>query len=274
MKLAALAVVAAACGAPAPVCELPKSAARGAPYLWTVEKAGAPGKVVLFGTIHTVAASDLPPAVFAALAAAERYASELGDADPDVDKFAERARLEHGSLKAMLSPDDWWTLEDTMRGTMKSAELEHARPWFAMVKLMGKVAPGAKPSMDEALTARAKEQHKAIAALETWDAQLAALDKEVQVKDLADAIHARGDIACSQDQTKAAYLAADDRVLAAKLAVDTSHLVSERNAVWQPEVEQMVARPGVTFVAVGLGHLLGAGGLPARLAKAGYTVHR
>ena len=56
---ALLIVALAACGTPAPRCEMPKAAARGAPFLWQVTRAGQPGKVVLFGTIHTASTPDI-----------------------------------------------------------------------------------------------------------------------------------------------------------------------------------------------------------------------
>ena len=47
-----------------------------------------------------------------ALAAAPRYASELGDAEPDPDELGELARLPRGKgLDALLPADDWWDLE-------------------------------------------------------------------------------------------------------------------------------------------------------------------
>jgi hypothetical protein len=261
------------CGAAAtPVCDLPKSPVHGAPMMWRVSKAGVPGTLILFGTIHTASTPDVAPPVWDALAHAQHYASELGDTEPDTDKFIDLARLEHGSLQQMLSADDWWALEDAMRGSMKSDELVHAKPWFAMIKLMAKVAPAPKPSMDEALTARAKAQKLSIVALESWDEQLSALDRAVAPKDLVDAIHARKTIACSQDQTQASYVAADEPALIVRLSVDSSHLISDRNVVWLPAIEKMMEQDGVTFVAVGVGHLLGGSGVPALLAKAGYTV--
>ncbi len=277
MTRALLVLALAACGTPAPRCELPKySAPHGAPFLWHVTKAGAPGAVILFGTIHTASTPDVAKPVWDALASAQHYASELGDKEPDKDKFIELARIPYGgkSLDGLLANDDWWALDDALHGTIHTEDLRHAKPWYAMIKLMAKVAPAPKPSMDDALTARASEHHLPIDALETWEVQLAALDAAVAPSDLADAIHARRSIRCSQDQTQAAYLASDAEALKIKLLVDSSHLISDRNTVWLPKIEAYVDATGTTFVAVGLGHLLGDGGLPTLLARAGYTVTR
>jgi uncharacterized protein YbaP (TraB family) len=50
-------------------------------------------------------------------------------------------------------------------------------------------------------------------------------------------------------------------------------LLWSRNRAWLPKLEAYLAADGA-FVAVGLGHMLGDNGLPAMLAKAGYTVER
>lgn len=270
--------LAAACGAPArPRCELPRYAhAAAPPFLWTVTRAGAPGTVILFGTIHTASRPDIPAAATRALAAAQQFASELGDAEPDPEAIRALAKLPFGekSLDQRLAVDDWWALTDAMRGTMHADELARARPWFATVQLMKKVAPAPKPSMDDALTEDARRAKLPIVALETWQVQLAALDRAITLDDLAAAIRTRAAIACSQDRTQAAYVAGDADGLVAMLQVTSSRLILDRNAAWQPAIEAFVTRPGTTFVAVGVGHLLGDGGLPQVLARAGYTVAR
>jgi uncharacterized protein YbaP (TraB family) len=50
-------------------------------------------------------------------------------------------------------------------------------------------------------------------------------------------------------------------------------LLAERNRRWAPLIERYLEHGG-GFVAVGLGHLLGDGGLPAMLERAGYRVTR
>ena len=277
MRTLLLVAMIAACGSPAPRCELPKSTApHGAPFLWTITKPGAAGTLILFGTIHTASRPDIPVAAHAALAHAARFASELGDAEPDPEAMRNLARLPFGTktLDTQLSGDDWWALQDALHGVLHADELKRVRPWYATIQLMKKVAPAPKPSMDDALAEDAKAAHRPITALESWEVQLAALDRALTVEDLAQTIHARKTIACSQDQTQAAYVAADDAGLATILAVTGSHLISDRNAAWLPALEAFATQPGTTFVAVGVGHLLGDGGLPQMLARDGFSIAR
>lgn len=261
-----------ACGASAPRCELPKTAA-GAPFLWKVQRDGGP-VIWLYGTIHVAGLTAVPASAIAALDGAKRFASELGDAEPP-DTISDLARLPFGKvLDQMLPRDDWYDLVDALRGTVKEDDLRHARPWFAMTRLTSKLAPSPKPSMDDALTERAKDHHVPVDALETWDAQLQALVDGVTVEDLEQAIHARATIGCEVDQMRVLYANGDAAALEPRLVVrDQATLIDARNAKWQAQVEGY-AKSGGAFIAVGLGHLLGPRGLVAVLAAAGYSVDR
>ena len=272
MRLWVLIWLLTACGASAPHCELPKPAT-GAPFLWKVQRDGGP-VIWLYGTIHVAGLAAVPASAIAALDGAKRFASELGDAEPP-DTLSDLARLPFGKvLDQMLPRDDWYDLVDALRGTVKEDDLRHARPWFAMTRLTSKLAPSPKPSMDDALTERAKDHHLPVDALETWDAQLQALVDGVTVEDLEQAIHARATIGCEVDQMRVLYANGDAAALEPRLVVrDQATLIDARNAKWQAQVESYAKSDGA-FIAVGLGHLLGAHGLVAVLAAAGYSVER
>jgi uncharacterized protein YbaP (TraB family) len=49
-------------------------------------------------------------------------------------------------------------------------------------------------------------------------------------------------------------------------------LVSDRNARWTKALDARLKGHGRTVVVVGMGHLIGPGGLPARLRALGYQV--
>jgi hypothetical protein len=267
-----LAFVLAACGASAPRCELPRVTA-GAPFLWKVQRNGGP-VVWLYGTIHVAGLAAVPASAIAALDGAKRFASELGDAEPP-ENVADLARLPFGKvLDQMLPQDDWYDLVDALRGTIKQDDLRHARPWFAMTRLTSKLAASPKPSMDDALTERAKDHHVPIDALESWDTQMQALVDGVTIEDLEQAIHARATIGCEVDQMRVLYTSGDAAALEPRLVVrDQATLIDARNAKWQAQLERYATSEGA-FVAVGLGHLLGPHGLVAVLAAAGYNVDR
>lgn len=273
--LAALPVL-VACAAAPPTCPLAAApGAPAAPLLWRVERSGA-GVVWLFGTVHDAGADDVPPVVWRRLAAAPRFVSELGDEQPDTAQLSALARLPWGTvLDGLLPADDWWELVEAMLGEMKQDELRRARPWFALVRLRAHMARAPRPSMDDALTRHASANGVAVESLESWRDQLAALDASVGPADLSRAIHERRTVACQVAQLRAAYRASDVTALTRMLLepIRGEALIAARNRRWVPRIERYLAHDG-GFVAVGVAHLLGDGGLPAMLERAGYHVTR
>lgn len=281
VAVAAVAVVAGgavaavtACGAARPACEVAgPHAPRGAPFLWRVQRAGGP-VLWLYGTFHNGHAR-VPAAAEAALASAAQFASELGDAEPDPGLLRELARLPRGKgLDALLPPDDWWDLRDALAGVIAEAALARARPWFAMSQLTSAMAPSPRPTMDVALAQRARAQAIPVDALESWREQLTALDAAVALADLQQAIRERRAMRCSIERMLAAYAAGDLDAMGRLLGgAQAETLLAARNRRWLPRLERYLAARGA-FVAVGVSHMAGPGGLPALLARAGYTVER
>lgn len=274
--VAALPAAAIACATAQPPCPIAApSEPHAAPLLWRVE---GPGEAVvwLYGTIHDAGAGDVPSEVWHRLDAAPVFVSELGAGEPDPQQLSALARLPWGQvLDQMLPADDWWDLVEAMLGAMTEDELRHARPWFALVRLRAHMARSPKPSMDVAMAERAGARGIPVEQLESWRDQLAALDASVTAADLSQAIHERNAVTCQVAQLQAAYRAGDLAALT-RMLVDPVHgdrLLAERNRRWAPQIEHYLARSG-GFVAVGLGHLLGDGGLPAMLERAGYRVTR
>lgn len=270
-----VAVAALAGCAGTPACPLPPPQPPGPPFLWKVQREGGP-VVWLYGTYHHAGGDAVAPAVWTALEGAPRFVSELGDAEPDGERFREHARLRYGEkgLDFQLPQDDWWELRDALRGVMREDELRRLKPWYAMSLLTRTMAPSASPTMDDALTARAQARGLPVEALETWDEQLPVLAAGVTIADLREAIAARKTMRCDLAAVDAAYTTGDLAVMHVRLNVDGSaRFLTERNAAWLPVIERHLADGGA-FVAVGLSHLSGDGGLPALLAARGYTVAR
>ncbi len=263
-----------ACGSSAPRCtiDVPKPA-DAQPFLWRATK----GDVVvwLYGTIHNGSRGDVPPAVWDALAAAPRFASELGDTEPDGDRLSDLARIQSGpTLDYLLPADDWYELRDVMRGTVKEDDLKRYRPWYAMTRLTAKLAPAPAQTMDFALAARAKQDRKPVEALESWKDQLEVLADSVLVTDLSDAIRQRKKLKCELDGMLAFYVAGDVDAMQKWLAMPKGdQLLGARNRKWLAQIEGYFAAGGA-FVAVGLGHLIGNANLPALLVERGYAVER
>jgi uncharacterized protein YbaP (TraB family) len=275
VKLVVLLVALVACGSPAAqkcTINVPKPADP-QPFLWRATK----GDVVvwLYGTVHNGGTEDVPAAAWAALAAAPRFASELGDTEPDSERLVELATIQSGkTLDFLLPEDDWYELRDLMRGTIKEDQLRRYRPWYAMSRLTAKLAPSPSPTMDFALAKRAKEAGKPVDALESWRDQLETLANSVVANDLRDAIRARGKLRCELDGMRAFYVAGDLEAMQKWLAMPNSELLlASRNRKWLAQIEGYFASGGA-FVAVGLGHLIGPVNVPALLVEKGYVVER
>jgi uncharacterized protein len=252
---------------------IPPSAHGGA-FLWRAHKGG--DVVWLYGTIHDSGLDAVPRVALNALEKSVRFVSELGDAEPDRELFIKYARVNDGpGIDQRLPPGDWYDLRDTLIGTIKEDDLRRAEPWYAMTLLSTKMAPTKEKAMDVLLAKRAQELAMPIDPLETWEDQLKALHAAVDIEDLEVAIHARHTMTCDFSRMRASYEVGDTRTMEALLIVPKTQatMLDARNAKWLPKIEAYFAKGGA-FVAVGLGHLLGPGGIPALLEKDGYTVER
>jgi len=269
----AITIAVSACGKK-PACVVAHPTVPGGAFLWKAQRDGGP-VVWLFGTIHNGATTSVPAAAWAALDGAPRLVSELGDLEPDPAQLREVTVLPRGKgLDQLLPAEDWYDLRDALRGVIREADLARARPWFAMSRLSATTAASPSPTMDEALARRANDRGLPIDHLETWDAQLSALVDAVSIADLQEAIHARRTMRCELAQMRASYEGGDTAAMQQILAArDAEHLLWARNRAWLPQLEQL-ATAGGGFVAVGLGHMFGEGGLPALLAAAGFAVER
>lgn len=274
IAVALLVALVAACGGARVACPAADLAPRGEAFLWRVAGRGG-GELWLYGTFHNGRAR-VPAVATAALERAVRFASELGDAEPDADRLHAAMRIASGkALDALLPADDWYDLRDALRGVVREDVLRRARPWFALSQLTAALAPSPRPTMDVALAARARARGIPVEALESWDQQLAALATAVTVEDLQQAIRERRTLACSVERILDAYAAGDLDAMGRLLGASAAEtLLAARNRRWLPQLERLAAGPGPVFVAVGVSHLAGPEGLPALFARAGYEVVR
>lgn len=274
LRWIALLALCACAARPAPCPVSAPIAPSGALLLWRVSKDGG-ATVWLFGTIHDAGLPAVPPSVLAALAASSRFASELGDNAGDEDAMRELSRIERGpGIDQQLASDDWWDLRDALRGKIREDDLRRARPWYALILLNRQSAPKTE-SMDVALARAAKAKQLPVDGLETPEDQIRALDRVVTIDDLARAIQTRTTLSCSYAGLLTAYAAGDLATLEPMLVIPRTAEVMlwARNRRWVPAIERYLGDGG-GFIAVGLGHLIGDQGLPALLAKAGYSVER
>lgn len=282
-RLAGLALLAAACLA------LP---ARGEPPVWVVKDADS--ELVLFGSVHV-----LPPGLKwrpAALDAAIRRADDLWfelPMDPasqhEVAVVAGRLGvLPPGqSLFALMSAADGERLRKVAADyRVDPATLDRLEPWLAEVALAGAAYSRAGADTDngvEKILNAAAPATLERRAFETPAEQLALFDQGAPDEQLASLRQTVEELERDPEafmQLVRAWAAGDveglDREALQPMQKAAPNLfrrlVTDRNAAWLKTLDQRLKGQGRTVVIVGVGHLVGAGGLPAQLRALGYSV--
>jgi hypothetical protein len=279
---AALVLAGAACAAPA--------AAQ--PPVWVVKDGDS--EMVLFGSVHVLppGMSWKPPALARALQDADDLWFEL-PTGPATEQESARLAGERGllpagqSLFARLPPADAGRLVRVAEayGVDKTV-LDRLEPWLAELALAGaayrKSGAGLENGVEKAVEAAAPPAAQR-RALETVAEQLAIFDEAPEAEQIASlrqtlvemetdpqafdklvAAWARGDVA-TIDREALQPLRKASPVLFRRL-------VEERNVRWTHTLDRRLKGRGRTVVVVGMGHLIGDGGVPARLRALGYSV--
>jgi uncharacterized protein YbaP (TraB family) len=262
------------------------------PPVWVVRDADS--ELVLFGSLHVLPArlNWKPPALTRALAAADDLWFEL---PMDAASEAEVARLAAGrgamppgqSLFAVLSRADAVRLSRVAQAYgVAPALLDHLQPWMAEVVLSAatfrrsgaNAADGAEKTIAAAAPPSAGRR-----AFETPAEQISLFADVPMTEQIASLNETLREMQDNPDQFAALLrdwmagdMAALDREALQPLRKASPamfrRLVSERNARWASVLDTRLKGRGRTVVVVGVGHLIGPDGVPARLRALGYSV--
>jgi uncharacterized protein YbaP (TraB family) len=262
------------------------------PPVWVVRSKTA--EVVLFGSVHVLPPGlDWEPAALKrAIARADQIWFEL-PIDPATEADTARLAASLGvlppdqSLFRLLPAEDSARLARVAQAYGASPVLlDRLKPWLAEIALAGAAyrKAGAETGLgvEQALSAEAPpsaQRHAfetpaeqlALFADAPMAEQLASLHEtlkelEDQPDEFADLLHAwvAGDLAALDREALAPLRKASPGLF--------RRVVSDRNARWIQALEPRLKGRGRTVVVVGVGHLIGPGGLPARLRALGYSV--
>lgn len=264
------------------------------PALWVVH--GEQGTIYLFGTVHLMP-SDAnwgSPELDKALEASQRLSLELVDDDAanmqaQVLKYGMDPTRTLSSKLSLRDRDRLTKAADAARVPGGINTLDRMRPWLAAVTLS--IAPLVQAGMDPAhgvdktLRRRMEAAGKPVDGLETAADQLRMLydlpeklqldflrqtfdDVDQGPKKLRELIDAwrRGDV-----DTIARVEDEDIRALSPQLY---DALLVKRNKAWAQTLAARLREPGVTFVAVGAGHLAGPDSVQKQLEQLGYRAER
>ena len=135
---------------------------------------------------------------------------------------------------------------------------------------------------DSVLRREAQSDGKRIDGLESFDFQLAMFSSlPSPPKSASQPIPGQGDMATAMQSMKSAWKRGDSTHIAAALGAMEQQspetyrrLFAERNTRWAEWVARRMNRPGVVFLAVGTGHLIGRDSVQQRLTERGYEAVR
>jgi uncharacterized protein YbaP (TraB family) len=266
------------------------------PALWVLRDADS--TVYLFGTVHLLKRETAwrSQKVDRALAESQEVWFELAEAGDEAASAKVAAELlprlgvdTARPLSSKLTEADRARLAAAAAGLgLPVAQLEPMRPWLAALTLalipITKAGYDPNNGVDKLIATAARAQNKPVRGLETMEQQFrffADLPPEVEMQVLREAIDdvERGPQVL--DQLSAAWAAGDEKAFE-RLFVDELRdspelyrvLIDQRNEAWAETIKQRMDGSGVSFVAVGAGHLTGPDSVQAKLARRGIRAER
>lgn len=263
------------------------------PALWVVRDADS--TLYLFGTVHVLKPGQewRSPKVTKALSEAQELVLEVKL--PDNPAEAQGLFLKYGMdpanpLPARLRPDEWEKLKVVAAGMgLPEQALAAMRPWLAAMTLQ--LAPLSKAGYDPQsgvelkLTADAKASSKPINALETVEQQVrffADMPPEAELAMLRAALEDVDEAVQQLDGMVTAWAAGEPQKLEDAFVEEFRReypqlykvALVQRNQEWARQIEKKLAGSGVSFIAVGAGHLVGPDSVQAELARKGIKSER
>ena len=306
--LAATATCALACGAPVAAQNAPTEAPASVealdpvkvtaaaikdvdPALWIVKDEDT--TIYLFGSVHILkpGLGWFDDGVKAAFETSDQLMLEL--VEPPVAEaqalFGKLAMDQQGkTLRSKMNDADRAVYETAMgKLGLPAAALDPFDPWAAAItiSLLAIQKTGFDPNsgVEKQLTAAANATKKPIAGLETMEFQLGVFDtlpESEQIAFLVETAKQIDDAGANMDKMVDMWAAPDPeglgRLMNEGLTSRTLYdaLLTKRNANWAKWIAARMDKPGVTFMAVGAGHLAGPTSVQTLLPAYGLTATR
>ena len=291
MKTFRLGLLALFAGLLAAVAAFP-DAALARPPVWIVRDKDS--ELILFGSVHLLPPGMdwRPPALTRALKAADDVWFEL-PIDPSTEAETQRLAAELGVLapdqslfKLLPKADGERLIRVAEKYGADVAVLDRLKPWLADVALSAaaykKAGADGQDGVEKAVAAAvpAGARRRAFETAQDQINILAGAPMADQIASLAETLEEMETKPDEFDILLRAWMAGDlkalDREALAPLRTASPdlfrRLVTDRNAHWTQVLDARLKGKGKTVVVVGMGHLIGPDGVPARLRALGYQV--
>ncbi|HUO91702.1 MAG TPA: TraB/GumN family protein [Rhizomicrobium sp.] len=262
------------------------------PALWTVHSKTA--TVYLLGSIHLLPANVdwHTPEIDRAMDSASTFMFEAPLDAAGKAQVAEFVRT-HGAmpagttLRSILPPKVRADYERALAAAhLVPEQLDGERPWLAAIVLdvayLQHMHYVVSDGVDQQVYGYAVAHKKAVQTFETPAQQLSLFmpkDEKLEIAEfdanLKDFEAEESIIGAMIDAWGAGDAKSVGRLVNKSLDAEPGArkiLIDDRNRNWIKILDDVLAKPGVTFVTVGTGHLVGPGGVPALLRKKGYKV--
>jgi uncharacterized protein len=261
------------------------------PALWVVKDEDT--TIYLFGSVHILkpGLGWFDDGVKAAFETSDQLMLEL--VEPPVAEaqalFGKLAMDQQGkTLRSKMNDADRAVYETAMgKLGLPAAALDPFDPWAAAItiSLLAIQKTGFDPNsgVEKQLTAAANATKKPIAGLETMEFQLGVFDtlpESEQIAFLVETAKQIDDAGANMDKMVDMWAAPDPeglgRLMNEGLTSRTLYdaLLTKRNANWAKWIAARMDKPGVTFMAVGAGHLAGPTSVQTLLPAYGLTATR
>ena len=243
--------------------------------LYKIEGEAIKYDVYLYGTIHAMPQSEffIDDVVLDKLKKSEQVVFEVDISNPEVLNEVQSAMMMKGtSLDNLLTPQEIASLSQFFSDSLKFPYffIKHIKPIMLSSFLLPKLVGESVVSYENYFLELAQNQKKSVKGFETVNQQIAYMDSiplQEQAKVLMESISNYSDTKAMYHELVQVYKSQNIEdihsflvSLTLKNPLYQKYLIDERNKNW---VSQIIAfgNTGITFIAVGCGHLGGENGL-------------
>lgn len=266
------------------------------PAFWVVRDADS--TIYLLGTIHLLKPETVwrGPKLDAAINQADELWLELPTTDPEamqgemLQLVSKYGLAPQAPLSKDLTPEEMKTLDDAAKlAGLSAAQLNFFRPWFAALTIStaAMTHAGYDPAsgVDSKIETLFRAREIKPKGLETAEEQIsifAGMSREQELEYLRQTMDEYERAPVELDKMVTSWAAGDVPALEELFVTEMKEegpdlyqtLLVNRNANWTNQIQEMLKGKGVTFIAVGAGHLIGPDSVLAMLKARGIESER